>query len=180
MLQINFQTKTNDPFDEIIKDVKAFDAEIKQEINDLGPATALMMLSIIAASKVRPQNGEPLDLENHIKCEFFEGGWGVGDVEDLKESAPYWAAINWGSSHMVGKRVPQGSFSASDTTGNVKGGKSKDVGSTKPDQAFFRTGRWVTDKGNFSFIVKRPIPPMNYIEKTLFWLSDVVNHLNIK
>lgn len=162
MLQIKFTRKNTDPstlFDEILADVKVDNAQIKKQVLALGALTTTMMLAIIVANKKRPQNGEELSLENHIKTEFFEGGWGVGAIEELKENAPYWAAVNWGSSHMVGKRVPNGAFSP------VK---------EQPDQAFFRQDRWVKGKGHYSYVVKRPIPAMNYIEKTIFWLSDAI------
>lgn len=165
MININFQRADGDPnsiFDDILKEVKVDNAEIKKEVNNLASLAAQYMIAVIRANKKRPQNGEDLTLEDNIKFEVFEGGWGVGDIEELKKEAPYWAAINFGSSHMVGKRVPNGKF---------------EPGQEQPDQAFFRNGRWQKGEGHFSFVVKNPIPAMNFVEKTVFWLSDIINKM---
>lgn len=150
-----------------MKEVQVNTEELKKSLNDLGPKTQEKMKSIIGESKVRPQNGEPLDLENHISLEYFEDGWGVGDIDILNDQAPYWAAINWGSSHLLGKRVPMGAFSP---------------GEPKPSQDFFRQGRWAEGvagytQAHYSFIVQKPIEPMNYIETTVDWLKGQIDEL---
>lgn len=173
-ITITFKAKTGDPFNEIIKDIKDGLINLKEEVNKLGGETALQMILSIQGSKKRPQNGEPSDLEKNINCDFFDDGWGVGDVNLLKENAPYWAAVNWGSDHMVGKSVPNGFFSP---------------GNPQPDFDAFRSGRWNvgTNQGegigegrkHWSFIVQNAIPAMNYIESTVFWLSDKFDNLKI-
>ena len=149
-------------FDDILKEVKADLAITKEELNQLGSDTASKMIEFIQQNKVRPQNGEPQDLESHINTEFFEDGWGVGDIDLLNDNAPYWAAVNWGSDHMVGKRVPAGFF---------------EPGNPIPDPSSFRQGRWNVDtlggglsggglgqgRKHYSFIVLNAIPAMNYI-----------------
>lgn len=169
---ISFKAKTGDPFDEIIKEVNVSTQELKQQINELATETQVEMVHVITDNKVRPQNGEPLLLENHIHIYFFEDGWGLGDVDELNQFAPYWAAINWGSDHMVGKRVPDGYFAP---------------GGAKPEVSSFRQGRWNVGelgdggfgngKTHWSFIVQTPIPPMNYIEKTTFWLDGKLQEI---
>jgi hypothetical protein len=167
---IKIVTREGDPFDEIIKDLKADTQEVKASLKSLGEQTALMMVAIITNDKKRPQNGEPLALENHIKSEDITDGWGVGNIEELEQYAPYWAAVNYGSSHMVGRRVPDGHFSPIEA---------------QPDPSFFRQDRWVVGGGDpsvkgdgkYSFIVGKPIPPMNYIEQTMDWLNEKLDAL---
>lgn len=164
-IKIEFQRQQGhalDVFDEIIKEVKVDSDAMKKQLQEVGTQTAIIMLAIIAQNKVRPQNGEPLTLEENIKVEFFEDGWGVGDLAVLNEVAPYWAAINFGSSHMVGKRMPIGGFSP---------------GNPAPNPASFRQDRFVKGGGSYAPLIKNPIPPMNYIEKTIYWLNDELSKL---
>jgi hypothetical protein len=167
MLKVSFVGKTNDPLGEIIKEVQEEEIRIKEQINNLGLETSLEMKKIINDNKVRPQSDEATVLENNIDVEYFtEGGWGVGDIDTLKSHAPWWAAINFGSSHMVGKRLPLGTFNPSEP---------------KPTQSMFRLGRW--KKGEdyngemYSPIVKKPILATNFIEKTAFWLVNKIDSL---
>ena len=116
------------------------------------------MRDTIDQDKVRPQADEPTTLEDTIQAEYFDdGGWGVGDMDQLDENAPYWLAVNYGSDHMVGKIVPQGAFAP---------------GNPEPDPNNFREGRWKKGQGKHLFVVKNPIPAMNYIEKTINWLQE--------
>ena len=163
MINISFKGSTNDPIGEIIKDVDIIDVKLKKTITELGPETASKMKEIVQSNKVRPQAEEPMTLETSITHEPFEAGWGVGDVELLKKEAPYWAAINWGSKHMVGKRLPKGTFQP---------------GVGNPTNVDFRSGRW--KKGMHASVggslyspkVGKEIFAMNYIERTIKWLED--------
>ena len=162
-MKITFAGKNGDPLEELSKEIKEFDKFLKLEVDTLAHETAFKMKAIINEGKVRPQAGDPTNLENAIEPELFDGGWGVGAIETLKKDAPWWAAFNWGSSHMVGKRLPPGSF-------------VPDPGTGEPKSSNFRTGRWKTP-GDFSAIVKKPILATNYIEKTIFWLSAKIDEL---
>lgn len=171
MIHIDFKAK-DDPsnstnlFDTFIKDINVTDKEVQKKLNDIGKETAAKMIEIIDDNKVRPQSDEPMDLEAHINCELFDGGFGVGDIEDLNENVGYWAAVNFGSSHMVGRRVPGGAFNP---------------GENAPSVDAFRDGRWKTGddagKKHWSFIVTKPIPAMNYVEKTASWLDNRLDKL---
>ena len=156
-----------DPMDDIIKDVEVLTEEIRNQLRDVGIETQRKMIAFITDNKKRPQNGEPTTLEEHITVTTFEGdnGWGVGDIDELNQFAEYWAAVNWGSAHMVGKRVPNGSFSPVEPEPNI---------------AFFRQDRWVAGAENKSFVIQNAIPAMNYIEKTVDWLNSRLDTLDIK
>jgi len=162
MIHTTFVGKSKDPIGEIKHDVDLWQTEIKKEIDILGEATAQNMKDAIIANKKRPQSNEIALLENTIDVEYFENGWGVGDIGKLKVNAPWWAAFNFGSSHMVGKHLPQGTFQP---------------GVPNPTNEDFRGGRWKKDKYGslggalYSPIVKKPIPATNFIEKTIFWLN---------
>lgn len=176
MLNIEFKTR-DDPgntlnlFDTFIRDLDTTDKDIRKKLDDLGKETAEKMIEIIDDNKVRPQSDEPTTLEDHITCELFDGGFGVGDIADLNENVGYWAAVNFGSSHMVGRRVPSGFFNP---------------GQANPSPDAFREGRWKQgdlDTGvpgvgaHFSFVVNKPIPAMNYVEKTAIWLDNRIDKL---
>lgn len=163
MIEIKFLTPDGDPMIGIQKDLETLDKTIRLQLDTLAVETALKMKDIITENKVRPQVGDPTLLENAVLVpDYFENGWGVGDIEVLNSQAPYWRAVNFGSSHMVGKRVPQGKFVPKNDA---------------PDPASFRQDRWKIGRFGYSFIVKNPIPAMNFIEKTAFWLSKKIDEL---
>jgi len=148
-----------------IRDIDAKNKIFKQELKDLGSQTEDKIKSVISSSKVRPQAGDPTTLEDTMYVEYFDNGvqygWGVGKVDELNDKAPYWRAVNYGSSHMVGRRLPLGIFNP---------------GEGKPSSENFRDGRW-QEGGGYSPIVTRPIPPMNYLERTSEWLKSRVSAL---
>lgn len=160
--------KTSPGFDLLKENFMKIQEIAKEEINKLGHDTAEKMKETISAGKVRPQVGEPTTLENAIEVEYFgdKEGWGVGNIDKLNDSVNYWKAVNYGSSHMVGKHLPLGVF---------------DPGEPAPNNVAFRKGRWKKgdsyDGKSYSPIVKNPIPPMNYIEKTVNWLQNELNNL---
>lgn len=121
----------------------------RQEFDSIGLEVLNVMKQKINQSVKRP--GSTKKLEDSINIDYFKDGWGVGRIASL---VPYWAAHNWGSGHMIGKRVPSGEFRP---------------GNPEPNTNDFRAGRWHKG-GKFSFIVKNPIPATNYIERTAEWL----------
>jgi hypothetical protein len=163
MLEMKFLTPDGDPMIGIQKDVEEFDRTLKLQMDTLAVETALKMKDIITENKLRPQAGDATLLENAVLVpDYFEGGWGVGDIAVLDNQAPYWRAVNFGSSHMVGKRVPEGKFFPKNEA---------------PDPGSFRQDRWKRGPFGYSFIVKNPIPAMNFVEKTAFWLSKRFDEL---
>lgn len=161
MINITFQSKSPDPLGEILKEVETDIKAIRDKVNLLGSETEHKMKEIIVTSKVRPQADEPTDLENSITLDKFTNGWGVGDVERIHKDAPGWASLNWGSAHMVGRRLKRGVFNP---------------GEPRPMEGMFRTGRWKAGesygKEQYSPIVKKPIVAINYIERTIAWLEN--------
>lgn len=150
---------------ELQESLRADDQGLRKQVKDLGPQTAEQMKAIIKDNKVRPQAGEPTTLEDNIDVEFFESdrGWGVGDIEKLKKNAPHWRAVNFGSNHLVGKKLPLGLFEPDPENG-------------RPNDTYFREGRWKIP-GPFSALIKRPIPAMNYIEKTVSFVRKKINEI---
>ena len=168
MINITFGAQGLDPIEEIKREIKTFDEDARRKTDELGDETAQRMKDLIQGSKVRPQADEPLDLENNINTDHFEYGWGVGDIAELKKNAPGWAALNWGSKHMVGQRLPAGTYQP---------------GVSNPTSENFRGGRW--KKGMYGTlggklyhpIVTKPILPINYLERTIVWLENKINEI---
>lgn len=157
-----FKFKAQKGFQTIIEDINLKDAQMKQDLKDLGEKTRDQMKETIASNKRRDQAGQPTRLEDSIEVEHFqngdEEGWGVGNIAKMNKEAPHWTAINYGSRHIVGKTV----FSHFDPDQNgrlVKNHEDKD-----PEKV-----RWIT--------FKNPIPAMNYIEKTVVWFSGKIRGL---
>lgn len=156
-MSIRFRFFGGDGFKEIKSSVNTHEEHLRQQISDLGDETSQKMKEVIEQNKVRPQAGEPKTLEETINVEHFaDGGWGVGDINVLNQKVPYWRAVNFGSAHMVGKKVPMGAFNPGDP---------------EPNAESSRQGRWKKGDGKHIFTVKNPIPPMNYIEKTVNFLK---------
>jgi len=123
--------------------------------------TAQEMKDNIVASIQRP--GSTGNLADSIFAErVSELAYGVGNISYLDVNAKYWRAINYGSNHMVGKKLSPGTFSP---------------GLAMPDAGSFRNGRFYenTSQGGslYAPIVRRPIEAHNYIERTVAKLSVI-------
>lgn len=151
---------------QIIYESLKMEETIKQKVNELGQRALNYMLETIESSLVRPSPAGESNLMNSIKIEYFADGWGIGNIADLKTSAPYFLALNFGFSGHVGKRVPPGHFNPGDPQANSDS---------------FRQGRF--DLGadregkKWSFIVNKAIQPIDYIEKTANWLESEITKL---
>jgi len=161
MLKLILEKISKKGFKYLDLDIKKLTTKIKADVWKLGLATPNKMKDVIKKSKVRPQAGEPTELEDSISVDFFGNkGWGVGNLLKLPI---YWKAFNWGSFHMVGKHLPKGAFAP---------------GNPKPDSSNFRDGRFKKGTGSFSPIVKKPILPTNFLEKTHFWVASELAKLH--
>jgi len=136
---------------------------IKNGIKSLGFATQDYMRKVIADNTKRP--GSTGNLANSIKCEVADVKGETVGVGKISELAVYWAAINFGSNHIMNLRLPPGTFQP---------------GVPRPTSQDFRRGRWqVGQYGSlggslYSPLITKPIQPMNYVEKTANWLSTVI------
>jgi hypothetical protein len=151
----NFKEKD---FVNIIEVNKAIHQKIvNKESHLLGRRTRDKVQENISSSIKRPKSTK--NLQKSFKYYSFGGlGWAVGLVDYLKTTAPYYLAINYGSRHMVGRKVPKGKFSP---------------GKAQPSAGEFRKGRWNTE-GNYAFVVSKPIKPTYYIERTNNWLGKEI------
>lgn len=81
------------------------------------------------------------------------GGWGVGDIADLNQFVPYWRHVNYGS-EAIGANwqhwLPKGRFI---------------------------NDRWVRDETGFWLMPSQPLPPMNYIEKTVADINLIIRRV---
>jgi len=145
------------------QDIKEFILPISsQHLEVMGQLTEQAMKGHIRESLVRP--GSTGNLENSVFAERISPlSVGVGNISHMDNTASHWRAINWGSSHMVGKQMPKGIFSP---------------GNAKPDQGSFRDGRFYpgAKDGNKTYapIVTKPILPHNYIERTQAQIPTLV------
>lgn len=167
MIRIRFHSP--EKFKEFVKAVERINFAQKASIRELGNRTASSMRQTIRDKKVRPQAGEPTELENNITVEHFETpdeiGWGVGDIDRLNTNAKYWRAVNYGSNHLVGKFLPPGIFSP---------------GNAKPNRKYSGEGRWKkgetdSDGRTWTAEITKPIPAMNYIETTVTFVRGQIN-----
>ena len=80
-------------------------------------------------------------------------GWGVGDIDRLNQYQKYWRHVNYGS-EAIGANwrhwLPKGSFV---------------------------NERWVESKDGFFMMPSKPIPPMNYIERTIAQMDTIIHRV---
>lgn len=173
-LTVKFSSKQG--FDQMEKSFKEYNDNLKKKILELGKEAEEEILKNIVEKKKRPQTGEPTDLENNIKLEIKSDGvsWGIGKIADLNLRVPFWRALNWGSSHMVGKHLPPGTFQP-----GVSMPVDRMAGGNNPDGRW-KEGMYGSVGGErYSPIVKNPIQPINYIEKTVFWLQNQIKRIKV-
>lgn len=165
MFKIEFRAKGGG-FKKIITDLDNKDKLVQAELQRLGQQSEIKMKTIIKSSKKRPQAGEKPNLGEAIEVTYFPNGWGVGEISKLDREAIYWKAVNYGSNHMVGRNMPGTYFSPGEPRANRDSFRQ---GRLKPQ----RTGG--TGKG---IPVSRPIPPMNFIEKTITYVKHRLTHIS--
>ena len=134
---------------------------IKKEVDELGEKTRDKMKEIIQQSKKRNQAGEPTKLEDAITVEHFENGWGVGNIDKLNKEAPHWHWINFGKAQS-GRTIPPGT----DEFPRLKGYFDPET-----------MGRFKKGSPWYPIFPKKPIAPMNYIERTANWLYEELKKL---
>jgi len=142
----------------LVTEIKEFIIPIQNKHLEIaGQLTEQEMKQAIKDSLQRP--GSTGNLEDSVFAERISiDSVGVGNVSYLDQKAPYWRAINFGSSHMVGKQMPKGTFSPGDP---------------KPNSASFRDGRFYKG-GKYAPIVMNAIEAHNYIERTVNKISTIV------
>ncbi len=156
MIRVSF--KTDKGYDQILKEIKAKERKIINAVMNMGIATKDKMKNTVIENIKRP--GSTGKLVGAITYEDISAGdyigWGVGNIDILNKEAPYWKIQNFGSSHIVGK----------DFYGFFQPGEEH------PDVGHFREGRFY-EQGDFGWKMtpKNPIPPMNYISKTVHFLE---------
>jgi len=90
---------------------------------------------------------------------------GIGRLEELNSKYKYWAALNYGSSHMVGRYVARGFFVNSGLRPSTRQG-FKD--------------RWTLNNEGYVFKVTKPIVGIHYLEKAREKLMPKWNELWVK
>jgi len=155
---------------ELIENFERVWFDFQLEVRELGMECYNHIKENIKSKLKRPNSTN--NLINSITYKDLLGtgqvGFAIGDINTLDEKAKYWRAVNWGSSHMVGRHLPRGFF---------RPGKSK------PDRAEFRKGRWYSSEGRmskYSPIVKMPIPPMYFVESLHYFARERIGSLIAK
>lgn len=157
--------------------------DIKSKLIELGQQTATIMQANINSGIHR--NGSSGKLANAVDVTIEEGldtfSVGVGNIDKLNRNAPYWFVVNYGRSYPKGSSYEDAIKNIDALPKFIPGnGNLTPAGSFNgfaPDPSLAGTGvggsRWGVGTGNFGLIAKNPINPINYIEKTSAWLSQM-------
>lgn len=153
---------------EFLQDIQLRFISVENGLKKLGEETAMHMRENVRLNKRR--RGSQGKLESTIKCHIEGSGKsiriGIGLISFLNQYAPYWKFVDSGVSQ-TGMTIP---------------GRGKSVGGyfdngMPPDSRFSGTGvgRGSFTRQNNTYVMqaKNPIRPLNYIDKTLSWLSVV-------
>jgi len=162
MIRITIQRHGRSPKEFVVRLNRLIWFELQEELNRLGEENHKFMRAFINASRKRP--GGTGRLANAIDFNFWSAGYTagfeIGKISELDQKAPYWKAINYGGV------VPPPSFGYFFP------------GEPRPHPSYFREGRWQEQGSNYGFeeeygfpmTPKKPIPAMNYIQRSEFLL----------
>lgn len=166
MLSVRFVRKGKD-FPQIIKDFEEVSELAKVEIKELAEKATAEMKKL-SAEHTRELRDHSVDknpqasrgrISENIEMKVIEetekiSHYGVGEIAKLKKEAPHWAAINFGSSHIVNKAV--------------KGHFTGDKG------VFYANKPW------YKMIPKKGITAKNYIERTQYFVMSRIKEILLK
>jgi len=131
----------------------------EEHISRIAKTSALVMREHVRASIQRPNSSG--NLERAIFAQPIDNlSWGVGNIEYMNKTVPYWAWINYGVAG-TGRRVPPA------TTGSFN------PGNPKPEAGSFRQGRWIHG-GEYFMQPNRPIQPHNFIQRTIDQQNQII------
>ena len=155
---IKLTVKNKQVFDEIIVQVEQDVKDFKSQLMNLDREVLEFMRDYINSRKTRDDKitantgklEEALDVDEKYDREL-EFGWGIGDEDKLKKEAAHFAALNYGSDHIIGMKVP----------GEFPSGRPVPGGS---GEAFIKT------TGSWLMIPQKPIVGIDYIENTKNYL----------
>ena len=150
--------------EKINQELKVFFTSVDSAIEQIAYATRDHMRQVIQAKTYRA--GSTGNLMRSINAYSIEvGGWGIGDIQELDYSAPYWYLMNYGGMSTIAAR-------GETIYGNF--------GGFKPDSAMKGSNpgagpeKFIKGAGPVYRMTPRfPIMPKNYIEDTSNWLSTV-------
>ena len=141
----------------------------QEEVFELGEKTVEVMKDRIEQTRKR-EKGKEGGLTSLIEMEVIDTTgkihFGIGNIEKLKEQAPYYKFINDGGKipgqkgNSPPKRVPYGIFS----------------NYPKPSSEVPQTGRWI-EKGkdeegkSYTFTPKKPVEGKHFIEAGIFFFK---------
>lgn len=134
----------------------------ERQLEAVARETETEIRSQIDASITRA--GSTGKLKNSFFAEKHSEGWGIGNIEFLNSTTPYWAHVNFGSEAIGANRnfrVPRGAFQPGGSAPSSTGSKQ----------------RWVPGSGNFSFENPGPIAPRNYIAKTVAKINQIISNV---
>ena len=135
----------------------------ERHLEVISSESARTMREKISEGLVRPDSTG--NTANTIQAERVSlGHWGVGNISKLDSEAPGWAVLNYGSTHMLGRPMPQG-------RGDFQPGEQV------PSRDSFRSGRWISSgTGKYWPKVTREVIGIDYIEKTLFQQNQIISN----
>lgn len=134
----------------------------QNEVFELGEKTVEVMRKRIEETRKR-EKGKIEGLASLIEMEVLDMTgkihFGIGNIEKIKEKAPYYNFINYGGK-LPAKPVPSGIFS----------------NFPKPDKNVPQTGRWLVGQEDeigqkYTFIPKKVVEGKHYIEAGVFFFA---------
>lgn len=131
-----------------------------QDLEKIAIETQKRLQFNILASIQRP--GSTGKLADSMHVERIPNGWGIGNIEYLNKTVPYWRWINFGRAKS-GRTIPP-------STGGFF-----TPGTPQPSQGAFRQGRFTKQSGTFFINPTRPIQAHNFISRTLQQQNTIIS-----
>lgn len=112
-------------------------------------------------SRERSLDPQGSDIIKNVEVEKIEEGYGVGNIQKLDTTAPYWYWINFGIARS-GRRIPPGT----NDNPRIKGHFEPTT-----------NGRFVKNSPRLPLYPKKPITAHNYIERTWSYILSNVKQI---
>ena len=152
------------PLEKILKRLTEAKKEFEPELNKIASVLSKKIGDIIDQNRKRPRKRGKKGLANAFRSGELKGkvkrlkdviSIGIGNINYLNSKYPYWRVLNWGG------YIPPANLGYFVGSGEPREGKSRE--------------RWehTGDRKDFFMRPKKPISPVNYIEKANDWFKPI-------
>ncbi len=133
--------------------------QIDKVAKELASYTSATVREVINSKIRRPGSTGKLAHTTNWDVEKLPDGYGVGNIDKLNQTAPYWFWLNYGVAQ-TGRKYPPSYAENNRIVGHFE------PGTKRPTASAYQQGRFTRGKPHYRLYPKRPMPAYNYITET--------------